>query len=66
VIHHGGWEVQFGADRLPEFVPPVWVDRLRRPRRNPHCRSAASLLGPFPPRTPGAAAADTLPYAKAA
>lgn len=28
-------EVRLGADRLPEFLPPTWLDPLRRPRRNP-------------------------------
>jgi hypothetical protein len=47
-VHYRGWEVRLGADRLPEFLPPVWVDRLRTPRRNPHCRAGARL---FRPRT---------------
>jgi Domain of unknown function (DUF222)/HNH endonuclease len=45
-VHHRGWEVRLGPDRLPEFLPPVWVDRLRRPRRNPHCRAGAGLFRP--------------------
>jgi hypothetical protein len=34
VVHHGGWNIQLGADRKPEFIPPPWVDHLRIPRRN--------------------------------
>ena len=30
----GGWQVNLGADRLPNFVPPAWTDREQRPRRN--------------------------------
>jgi hypothetical protein len=39
-IHHvllhepGGWQVRLGPDRLPEFVPPRWIDPGRRPLRN--------------------------------
>ena len=35
VIHQGEWQVQINpADGLPDFIPPSYVDRLRRPRRN--------------------------------
>jgi hypothetical protein len=34
VIHAGEWMVRIAADRLPEFVPPAWLDPLQRPRRN--------------------------------
>jgi hypothetical protein len=34
VIHQGDWTVQLGADRLPQFLPPAYVDQTRRPRRN--------------------------------
>jgi hypothetical protein len=30
----GGWQVRLGPQRVPEFVPPVWVDPLQAPRRN--------------------------------
>lgn len=30
----GGWQVGLGADRLPDFVPPTWIDQEQRPRRN--------------------------------
>ena len=38
--HHGllhepdGWQARLGPDRLPEFIPPPWIDPARRPRRN--------------------------------
>jgi hypothetical protein len=34
VIHRGHWEVRMAADGKPEFIPPVHLDRHRRPRRN--------------------------------
>jgi hypothetical protein len=34
LIHIGEWEVRLGPDRLPEFLPPVWLDPERKPRRN--------------------------------
>lgn len=34
VIHHRGWDVTMAPDRLPEFVPPPWIDPDRMPRRN--------------------------------
>lgn len=34
LIHHPGWTVRI-RDGLPEFVPPVWIDPDRRPRRQP-------------------------------
>lgn len=41
VIHgKSGWAVRMAADGLPEFVPPDYLDPLRRPRRN----SAHSLF----------------------
>ncbi|AGL18840.1 HNH endonuclease signature motif containing protein [Actinoplanes sp. N902-109] len=30
----GGWQVRMGADRLPDFIPPPWIDPQQRPRRN--------------------------------
>ncbi len=36
--HHNfaqrGWTCLIGADRLPSWVPPRWVDRVQRPLRN--------------------------------
>lgn len=37
-IHEGDWEVRLAADHLPEFVPPAFVDPLRRPQRNTYHR----------------------------
>jgi hypothetical protein len=34
VIHKNEWQVRIGADSLPEFIPPDYVDIERRPRRN--------------------------------
>ncbi len=34
LIHHGDWQVQMAADGLPEFIPPQYLDPLRRSRRN--------------------------------
>ncbi|MDX3192214.1 DUF222 domain-containing protein [Streptomyces sp. MN03-5084-2B] len=34
LLHRSGWEVRIAADGLPEFLPPVFIDRRRRPRRN--------------------------------
>ena len=33
-IHRGQWEIRFAADRIPELIPPAWVDATRTPRRN--------------------------------
>jgi hypothetical protein len=35
VVHHRGWTVKTAADRLPDFIPPAWVDPEQAPRRNP-------------------------------
>jgi hypothetical protein len=36
VLHDpaGGWRARLAADRLPEFIPPRWIDLEQRPRRN--------------------------------
>lgn len=34
LIHKGDWAVQLGRDKLPEFLPPEWIDLERRPLRN--------------------------------
>ena len=40
-LHHSAeWEMRIAADGLPEFVPPVFVDPERTPRR--HVRLAAA------------------------
>ncbi|NUO59806.1 MAG: DUF222 domain-containing protein [Hamadaea sp.] len=33
-IHHGHWEVRIRPDGFPEFLPPTFIDPLRRPVRN--------------------------------
>ncbi|MFD9959188.1 DUF222 domain-containing protein [Amycolatopsis sp. NPDC058986] len=34
LLHHAGWSVRVAEDGLPEFIPPDYLDPLRRPRRN--------------------------------
>jgi len=34
LVHEGDWQVRLGPDRLPEFIPPSYIDPQRRPRRN--------------------------------
>ncbi|MDX3187109.1 DUF222 domain-containing protein [Streptomyces sp. MN03-5084-2B] len=34
LLHRSGWEVRIATDGLPEFLPPTFIDRRRRPRRN--------------------------------
>ncbi|MFJ1768539.1 DUF222 domain-containing protein [Amycolatopsis sp. NPDC088138] len=34
LLHRSGWEVHIAADGLPEFRPPVFLDKRRKPRRN--------------------------------
>ncbi|MEV7550927.1 DUF222 domain-containing protein [Amycolatopsis sp. NPDC089917] len=36
LIHHGDWHVRMATDGLPEFIPPQYLDPLRRTRRNTH------------------------------
>ncbi|MCW4352146.1 HNH endonuclease [Hoyosella sp. YIM 151337] len=38
LVHHSDWEIQMGADGIPEAVPPVWIDPTRTPRRNHYHR----------------------------
>jgi membrane glycosyltransferase len=34
LLHRSGWEVRIATDGLPEFLPPVFLDKRRKPRRN--------------------------------
>ena len=34
LLHRSGWEVRIAPDGLPEFLPPAFIDRRRKPRRN--------------------------------
>jgi hypothetical protein len=34
LLHRSGWQVRIAADGLPEFLPPVFLDRRRKPRRD--------------------------------
>ncbi|WP_196073342.1 HNH endonuclease signature motif containing protein, partial [Nakamurella alba] len=37
LIHQQDWTIQLNPeDRLPEFIPPPWLDPGQRPRRNTH------------------------------
>jgi len=38
LIHQGDWRVRLGADRLPEFIPPRYIDPAQVPRRNQYHR----------------------------
>ena len=38
LVHEGTWQVRVGADGLPEFIPPPYIDPLQRPRRNTYHR----------------------------
>ena len=39
LIHQGEWQARLGTDRLPEFLPPDWLDAERKPRRNNRLRA---------------------------
>jgi len=45
-VHHGGWDIIMGADLHPRFLPPEWIDPLRKPRpahhRQPQVRFVAA------------------------
>jgi hypothetical protein len=34
LIHTSDWEIRMGTDGKPDFIPPAYLDPLRRPRRN--------------------------------
>src|SRR6266496_1428710 len=34
LIHHSEWEVRMTSSGVPEFIPPAWLDRDRKPMRN--------------------------------
>ncbi|SEF34172.1 HNH endonuclease [Amycolatopsis pretoriensis] len=34
LLHRSGWEVRIATDGLPEFLPPAFLDKRRKPRRN--------------------------------
>jgi hypothetical protein len=34
LIHHSEWEVRMTSSGMPEFIPPAWLDRNRKPLRN--------------------------------
>jgi len=34
LLHLSGWQIRMAADQKPEFIPPSYLDPLRRPRRN--------------------------------
>jgi 5-methylcytosine-specific restriction protein A len=56
LAHHSGWEIGMVRGR-PEFVPPGWIDPVRRPRRQPDLSPTVDLTaaetvvaGTVPPR----------------
>ncbi|OXM64813.1 HNH endonuclease signature motif containing protein [Amycolatopsis vastitatis] len=34
LLHRSGWQVRIATDGLPEFLPPAFLDKQRKPRRN--------------------------------
>ncbi|MEV6877211.1 DUF222 domain-containing protein [Amycolatopsis sp. NPDC051128] len=34
LLHRSGWEARIATDGLPEFLPPAFLDKQRKPRRN--------------------------------
>ncbi len=42
-VHKGYWKIKWGADGIPEFIPPPWVDPEQKPRRN-NTHRVADLL----------------------
>ncbi|MEV6877659.1 DUF222 domain-containing protein [Amycolatopsis sp. NPDC051128] len=34
LLHRSGWEARIAPDGLPEFLPPAFLDKQRKPRRN--------------------------------
>jgi Domain of unknown function (DUF222)/HNH endonuclease len=48
VVHHHGWSIELGPDRLPDFYPPPWVDPDRPPRRNTRPRYRQTITVPDP------------------
>ncbi|MEU7783463.1 DUF222 domain-containing protein [Amycolatopsis sp. NPDC049159] len=34
LMHRSGWQVRLATDGHPEFLPPVFLDKHRKPRRN--------------------------------
>jgi hypothetical protein len=45
-IHSTAWAVRIGADGIPEFIPPKWLDRAQKPRRKPPRPRPFSRLSP--------------------
>jgi hypothetical protein len=46
VVHHHGWDIELGADRLPDFYPPPWVDPDRKLLRNTRPRYRQTITVP--------------------
>jgi hypothetical protein len=46
VVHHHGWDVRLGPDRLPDFYPPPWIDPDQQPRRNTRPRYRQTVTTP--------------------
>ncbi|MEQ7124042.1 HNH endonuclease signature motif containing protein [Actinopolymorpha sp. B11F2] len=39
LIHQGTWTVHMAADGQPEFTPPEWISKTRKPLRNTRLRT---------------------------
>ena len=46
VAHHHGWEIRVREDRLPEFIPPPWIDPDRQAQRNRRPRYGLATATP--------------------
>jgi hypothetical protein len=56
LLHHSDWAIRLGPDRLPEFIPPTYLDAEQKPRRNLLRRPPPDLLAGIrlaPRNTPG-------------
>jgi 5-methylcytosine-specific restriction protein A len=56
-IHSTAWVVRIGADGIPEFIPPQWLDRTQKPRRQlprprPPARQGSGTAPPSYPELP--------------
>jgi 5-methylcytosine-specific restriction protein A len=47
-IHATSWEVRIGADGIPEFIPPRWLDPSQKPRRHARHHRPPGRANPTP------------------
>ncbi|MCO1659322.1 HNH endonuclease signature motif containing protein [Pseudonocardia humida] len=50
-IHSTEWLVRIARDGLPEFIPPAWLDKERKPRRHPRTGPPGRPDSTRPPQT---------------